>query len=1365
MKLKPILFSALATGLLFPFVSFGYEIETHAYLAEKTIEFYNDKSANKIPGELAPFFIDGVRREDDVPRWMNHFYDPVKNRGLSYDAAIDPSSNLGTWAASKEWVNNSENQNQTKYKVPATIASILTAIQQRRISEITSETNFTWDKALRLYIKGDKEEAIFALGHVVHLIQDLSVPDHTRNDPHPGDSFYEKYSQQNPPVDNLNDKDIPRFDSLAEYFENIAKYTNTHFYSKDTIGIQSGYNLPEVDQFENKNGYSIALGKDEDGYYPLFKKSGNKISAMSSEDLVILRTDDIQGAYWNRLAPKAVQYGAGVVDFFFKEAERLKDDEEFLAKGDKSLFASFLALMQDSAEKVGSVIKGLFPGKGPQNSASVPEGGGIPLEEERRGDSEGDGDLDEGEFFSEAFPETATSTEEPPETAMTSIDIATTTATTTLASTTLTASSTVPTLPKLGDFSLRINEILYDAPGSDEDKEWIEIYHTGGDPVDLTRLFFEENKTKHKIEFFSGTTTLQYGDYAVIAENPEEFLKSNYKFPGNLFRSAMSLSNSGEELNITDGKKTYSSITYSPVWGGKGDGKSLQYLGVAWEASIPTPGWANARMGSSGGGSANISQSTEFVVDESTSSAGEINHVVVSEVLFDAVGGDEGKEFIELYNHSSIPLDLNKWSIKYQIVGSEDFQSLITFNPSRGDKTTIAPYGYLLVGLNGYNASSYENLSADAVRSASLPNGTSDMRITLFDTDDFGVDEVFYNKSSIFSEGQSIERRAFADGICFSPQKSGEYLGNGCDTGAPWDFVARQTPKPQNSQNLIEPRLRPGQPTPRYGETIIGEYKKDSISIAFSWDDVTPNTPGGTMLYRIIQKNDESWIPIIATTTTAYSMRINSVGKEYEFEITAEDAEGYTSTSTRFSVTIPGFLDRMSVYPDPRPGKENKYVADMYYDAFPFFPSIYGQNAWQGMVIYRNRLPNEENISLSTTNNLIPGNTEGVVPIIYSRCVTGTSDSREYSIIFPLLAEMCGVGGGLHSSSLDFTELEDKHLLVNFSETSNETSIAPSDYFTVAFYDFQSSGAGAQNLALVAIDETKYSFTQSPASQAFPVLSGGLGVNFSKDDSRIRLALPTVSDSDTLDKNLVWESNYSPAGIALDEMLWTPIETSRLVASGDSFLIGVRVKDDFGNLSETMTAEWAYPTSTEYIAQAFQNGQSDVFGSVSQAGRFTDPDSAGFQSFSPEEDFSFDLVTVKLFRTLGSDQGTARISVFASNEDGTIDNSMLLGEAAITLYSALGEEYTFEFSSPISVHKDNVYWLAIDVSGYWDNRGYFRNEWRNAIQLGDSYSRGSAYKGFGSGMNADTSMFVIVGNYSSGPADWWFKINKKAQPQ
>lgn len=1362
MKSKSILFTTLVTGLLFPLASFGYEAETHAYLAEKTFEFYNSKATNKIPGELAPFFIDGTRREDDVPRWMNHFYDPIKNRGLSYDAAIGPSSNLGTWVASKEWVNNSENQNQAKYKVPATIASILTAIQQRRIDEITSETNFTWDKALRLYIQGDKEGAMFALGHVVHLIQDLSVPDHTRNDPHPGDSFYERYSKRNPPIDNADNQEIPRFELLKDYFEGLAIYTNNHFYSKDTIGSQSGYENPEPITFEKKDELIYALGKDSKGYYPLFKKKSFRNLISPNRHEIILRDDDIQQEYWNRLAPKAVQYSAGVIDLFFREAERLKNNEEFLTRGDKSLFASFLALIQDSAGKARDSIKEFFSREGIQNSESGLEGDGIPLREE---DTE---NLEDEEIIRDQT-EITTSTVEPIEIPTSSLNIITTT---TLSSTTLvattTTSSTVPTLPKLGDFSLRVNEIMYDAPGSDEGKEWIEIYHTGGDPVDLTRLFFEENKTKHKIEFFSGTTTLRYGDYAVVVEDSVEFLKSNYKFPGNLFRSAMSLSNSGEELTITNGEKVYSSVSYTPAWGAKGDGKSLQYVGVQWESSIPTPGSVNTRMGS--GGESSLSAvagitPTEFSIDESTSSAGEINHVVVSELLFDAAGGDEGKEFIELYNHSPIVTDLTGWSLKYQVVGSDELKNLITFTSGRGDKTTIQPYGYLLVGLNGYDPINYEGVAADAVRSASLPNGTSDMRVSLFNTEDFAVDEVFYNKKSIFSEGYSMERRAFATGVCFSPQKSGEYLGNGCDTGAPWDFVSRQNPKPQNSNKLIEPRLRPGQPTPPYGKSNIAEYNKASIAIEFSWDEVLSNTPGGIILYRVSQKQDGNIVPVFSTTSLSHLMKITNIGKTYEFEITAEDAEGYISTSTTFSVAVPGFLNKMTVYTDPRVGRENKYVVDMHYDSFPFFPSIYGRNTWQGVVIYKNRLPNEENSTLSTANNLQPENPDGAISVVYPRCVSGPSSAREYVLVFPLTAEWCGSGGGLHSSSLDIGELEDKHLLVSVADGLDVLDLSPSDYFTMAFYDFSDSGGGSQTLSLLAVDETRYLFSPSVPTHQSPTLSGSLGISFSKENSRITLTTPLSTDVDTLDKTIIWESNYSPLGAALDDSLWTPIETSRLVASGDEYLIGVRVKDDFGNESGIITAEWQYPTSTEYISQQLQDGQGDVFGAVSPAGRFTDPDSASFQSFTPEENFSFDIVTVKLFRPLGNDQGTARISVFAAGEDGLIDTSELLGNAGVTLYGASGEEYAFEFATPISVEKDKEYWMVLDVSGYWDNRGYFRNEWRNAIQSGDSYSRGRAGKGFGSGLNAETNLFSFIGDYSSGPADWWFKINKKDEPQ
>ena len=120
---KFIILFSLVLGMTFSSQAFAYEVGTHAYLTSDITNFYNKNfSENKISDELKAYLIDGSRREDDIPRWMNHFYDPVNNRGLSYDAAIDPAVNLGTWEESKKWAGDENNQNKLTYKVPATIA-------------------------------------------------------------------------------------------------------------------------------------------------------------------------------------------------------------------------------------------------------------------------------------------------------------------------------------------------------------------------------------------------------------------------------------------------------------------------------------------------------------------------------------------------------------------------------------------------------------------------------------------------------------------------------------------------------------------------------------------------------------------------------------------------------------------------------------------------------------------------------------------------------------------------------------------------------------------------------------------------------------------------------------------------------------------------------------------------------------------------------------------------------------------------------------------------------------------------------------------------------------------------------------------
>src|SRR3990167_10628755 len=348
---------------------FAYNIETHAFLTNEIIKFYNQNFPNhKITDNLKDYLIDGARREDDPVRWMNHFFDPIYDRGLT-------NSILGTWQKSKEWARDSKNQNESKYS--SVIATILSSWQSKKIQEYFPTSDFTWQEAIRYWINGDKEMAMFTLGHILHLIEDKTVPDHTRNDPHPGDSPYENWTEKftlNDPDKDLfqrlkNKKPIISSD-LNSYFDELAKYSNNGFYSKDTIGIQSGYNLPEPEFYPKKiNGLYFAFTKDvSNDEYLLFLvkkyKDGDDLLSLPSSDISL---DDQQRLvlqnYWFAFSTKSVQYGAGVIDLFFQEVEKAKNNPNFVKAKEKSFFGQLI----DSTQSLFAQIGGFFSNSSDNN--------------------------------------------------------------------------------------------------------------------------------------------------------------------------------------------------------------------------------------------------------------------------------------------------------------------------------------------------------------------------------------------------------------------------------------------------------------------------------------------------------------------------------------------------------------------------------------------------------------------------------------------------------------------------------------------------------------------------------------------------------------------------------------------------------------------------------------------------------------------------------------------------------------------------------------------------------------------------------------------------------------------------------------
>lgn len=142
---------------------------------------------------------------------------------------------------------------------------------------------------------------------------------------------------------------------------------------------------------------------------------------------------------------------------------------------------------------------------------------------------------------------------------------------------------------------LRITEIMYDVPGTDTKREWIEITNTSTLPVDVSQLKLFEANTNHTLTLVSGDKVVQPGSSAIIVDDPVKFKTDWPHYTGALFNSTFSLSNTGEALTLKDSALVaVNSVSYDHSLGGTGDGNTLQWNGTAFVPGAPTPGMFGA---------------------------------------------------------------------------------------------------------------------------------------------------------------------------------------------------------------------------------------------------------------------------------------------------------------------------------------------------------------------------------------------------------------------------------------------------------------------------------------------------------------------------------------------------------------------------------------------------------------------------------------------------------------------------------------------------------------------------------------------------------------------------------------------------
>ncbi len=264
---------------------------THPTLIDKMAELYNQNFDPDLTAEQISWMKQGSVDEDMPPRWMNHFFDPVNNKGLR-----------GIYMTAKDWAKDPESQSD--YALG----------------------DFSWQRAILDYREGNIRHAFLSLGHVLHLLSDINVPAHTRDDIHISGDSYEQFLKVNGVK--WNGDSVEFFGDLEDAFVKLANYANNNFYSDSTIESDR-YNIIEVHSYETENGFLVA--KDHDGrnlYFVNRLSDWNILPGIKSLSANVVLND-----YADHLLPQVISSGAGVIDLFFSE---VKNGGDFILPAQKN---------------------------------------------------------------------------------------------------------------------------------------------------------------------------------------------------------------------------------------------------------------------------------------------------------------------------------------------------------------------------------------------------------------------------------------------------------------------------------------------------------------------------------------------------------------------------------------------------------------------------------------------------------------------------------------------------------------------------------------------------------------------------------------------------------------------------------------------------------------------------------------------------------------------------------------------------------------------------------------------------------------------------------------------------------------------
>ncbi|MDP3901508.1 MAG: lamin tail domain-containing protein, partial [bacterium] len=1066
------------------------------------------------------------------------------------------------------------------------------------------------------------EAALFALGHIVHLIQDASVPDHTRNDAHPpyddGGSPYENWTSQF----NLGniDRDLKTrlqskkpiiVDSLNNYFDVLATYSNNNFYSKDSI---RSYDLPKSDYFEYVDGDNVGFKKDNEfGDYKLVLSSGTFGWAKVNESFSI-SYPFILDAYWSRLSTKSIQYGAGVINLFFQEAEKAKEIRQGISV--KEIEKDFLALLIDKFGNIPTIDDG-----DDKNGDNVVVVSGTDIKD------------DDFELVAQvplifndnevAAKPIIITTKEQASNDVTDLNknnivdkaISSDKGSADIEEMTLCNYDTDQAPARQG---ILINEVAWMGTLNDANNEWIELRNLTNNGLDITGWQLIDMGKQIKA-ILNGK--ISAGGFYMLERTDDDTLPNIVA--DQIYVGA--LSNGSEGLRLFDNNcNLIDEVMADLAWpaGENSTRRSMErsddlfwhtYLGNGSDGIMGTPNFTNTQPqpilsgsgggaivssdddgsgndnyddgGDVGGGESDNNVNDEPIDDTTDESVSDvINHILISEVKI--AGVDAGDEFIELYNPTDAAIVLDSWSIQYLSGSAESVDSVSKKNFEIGD--TIAARGFFLIarGKNSSDSDGYTGQAAPDLshRTFSMSGAASGAKLFLVNnqdkitdlSDENIVDKLDYS-FSVPAANQSLERKAL-NVACVSSQGSGEYLGNGCDTdNDSIDFEIRPITYPQNTQNLPEPRSLPTAPT-----NFQVVYNSSALELSFDWDTLSDLT------YKIVDISDSNSTTVSESATNNITMSIDELGREYVFEIIARDQDGLESLPTQSTINPNGYFNQVDFYKDPR-STDDKYLLELFWDTYPVIPIrlksfISGQevyNNWQIAIFYYNsEAATTDDVFWSSVADELYRGWGLIAPngfkLKYYDCFSGGRQTTGSAIIFPETEAQCDpIAGNYASYALDWPQLEDNHLLAEVDDSNFIASqpIVNQDYITVAYYAYQPGYEPHHHaIRLLAVDKTKYYFQETTPNHDGPSIPTNISFNYASTTSTLDIGWDESTDNDTLDNDISYRIIY-------DDTTITTATNNLIIAAATSTVYNFNIVaiDNFGNESTSVSADYTTP--------------------------------------------------------------------------------------------------------------------------------------------------------------------------------------------